>query len=301
MPIPDYESLMLPLLRVAGDKREHRPREMTDCLADQFKLSPEERAAQLPSGVKDVMYSRVHWAKTYLLEAGLLESVARGRYRITQRGLDVLASNPSRIDNKYLEQYKEFLDFRRRRRPTSPGDDNGAVEAHTPEELLESSYQELRDALAQELLARIKSAPAEFFEQLVVDLLVGMGYGGSRKDAGKAVGRSGDGGIDGIIKEDKLGLDVVYIQAKRWDSTVGRPTVQTFVGSLVGRRATKGVLITTSDFAAPARQYVREIDKNIVLIDGEELAQLMIDHDIGVTEVAAYKVKKVDLDYFGEE
>lgn len=196
----------------------------------------------------------------------------------------------------FLRQYPEFVQFRRARRPAA-----GEEIDETPEEILESSYQNLRRDLAKELLERIMSCSPTFFEGLVVDLLVAMGYGGSRIDAGQAVGQSHDGGIDGIIKEDKLGLDVVYVQAKRWEATVGRPKVQTFAGSLEGLRARKGVLITTSQFSQEARDYVKRIEKRIVLINGEQLAELMIDHGIGTTEVASYPLKKVDLDYFGEE
>jgi len=301
MPIPDYETLMLPLLKIAGDGKEHEPSEVTELLSDEFNLTADERKQVLPSGQKSVIYSRAQWAKTYLKADGLLESSARGRYQITQRGLDVLKSKLAKIDGKFLNQFAEFIEFKRRSRKDESKNDVQEDEVKTPEELLESGYQNLRDTLAQELLEKIKNAPPKFFEQLVVDLLVAMGYGGSRKDAGQAVGQSGDGGIDGIIKEDKLGLDAVYIQAKRWDSAVGRPVVQNFVGSLEGFRATKGVLITTSKFATSAEEYVKSVRKKIVLIDGEELAQLMIDHNVGVAEVATYKVKKVDADYFGEE
>ncbi len=301
MSIPDYETLMLPLLKILADAKEHEPLELTESLADQFNLTPEERKQVLPSGRKPVIYSRALWAKTYLGNAGLLESTARGRYRITRRGLDTLKSKPTEIDNEYLNQFSEFVAFMHRSRKDERADKVGEEKATTPEELLESSYQRLRDTLAQELLERIKGAPPKFFEQLVVDLLVAMGYGGSRKDAGQAVGQSGDGGIDGIIKEDRLGLDVVYIQAKRWDSAVGRPIVQNFVGSLEGYHATKGVLITTSSFVAQAKEYVKSVAKKIVLIDGDELAQLMIDHGVGVADVATYTIKKVDLDYFDDE
>ncbi len=301
MSIPDYETLMLPLLKIMADGKEHEPRELTESLADQFKLTSEERKQVLPSGRKPVIYSRALWAKTYLGNAGLLESTARGKYRITKRGLEVLKNNPAQIDNKFLRQFPEFVGYMHRSRNDEGADKVGEEKSATPEELSESSYQTLRDSLAQELLGRIKGAPPKFFEELVVDLLVAMGYGGSRKDAGQAVGQSGDGGIDGIIKEDRLGLDAVYIQAKRWDSTVGRPSVQNFVGSLEGYHATKGVLITTSTFAPSAREYTKSVGKKIVLIDGEELAQLMIDHSVGVAEVAKYEIKKVDVDYFGGE
>jgi restriction system protein len=207
---------------------------------------------------------------------------------------------PPQIDRKFLEQFPEYADFRALSRGVEKLDEGGEEASQTPEEILELSYQSLRRDLAQELLERIMRCSSQFFERLVVELLVVMGYGGSRKDAGEAVGQSGDGGIDGIIKEDRLGLDVVYIQAKRWEGTVGRPVVQTFAGSLEGQRARKGILITTSQFSKEARDYVDRIEKKIVLIDGQQLAQLMIDHNVGVAEVETYTVKRVDLDYFGD-
>jgi restriction system protein len=237
-------------------------------------------------------------------KAGLLESTGRGKFRINDRGLSVLRDDPPEINVKFLEQFPGFLEFHRGSSKDDNNDlnDDAADKTKTPEEILETSYQRLRGDLALDLLDRIMGCSPEFFEKLVVDLLVAMGYGGSRRDAGKAVGRSGDGGIDGIIKEDKLGLDAVYIQAKRWEGTVGRPAVQAFAGSLMGNRAGKGVFITTSQFTREASDYVKAIQQpKIVLIGGEELAQFMINHDIGVADVATYRVKRVDLDYFGEE
>jgi restriction system protein len=301
MAVPDFQSMMLPLLKIAGDGQEHSFGEVLDALAMQLQLTDSDRKETLPSG-QSRFDNRVGWARTHLKKAALVESTGRGKFRITERGLEVLKSNPASIDIKFLMQFTEFVDFRNLSRQTSKPDGE-KVEGpdQTPEEALESSYQNLRQALAQELMERIKNCSPRFFEGLVVDLLVAMGYGGSRKDAGQAVGQSGDGGIDGIIKEDKLGLDVVYIQAKRWEGSIGRPVVQAFAGSLEGQRARKGVLITTSQFTQDARDYVNRIEKKIVLIDGNQLAQLMIDHGIGVAEVANYTVKKIDLDYFGEE
>lgn len=308
MPVPDFQSLMLPLLLLTGDGQEHTMSETIDVMAREFQLTPEERNELLPSGRQRRLHNRVGWAKTYLKKAGLLEDKGRGRFRITGRGREVLKSRPAAINMKFLEQFPEYNDFvtlssdeeeTRSEKPAKPA----AVEesGETPEEVLESSYQELRRKLAEELLERIKACSPQFFEKLVVDLLVAMGYGGSRKDAGQAVGQSGDEGIDGIIKEDRLGLDVVYIQAKKWKDTVGRPTVQAFAGSLEGQRARKGVLITTSQFSKEAREYVRQIEKKIVLIDGADLSRFMIDFGVGVTEVASYTVKRLDLDYFGDE
>jgi restriction system protein len=301
MPIPDYESLMLPLLRIIGDRQEHSLSDVNDKLGTDLRLTQHELEERLPSGRQRVFYSRIHWARTYLKNAGLLESTGRGRFRITERGLRVLKQNRHRIDDEFLSQFPEFQEFQRIKRAKQREAEPQVEKSQTPEEMIESGYQNLRASLAQELLERIKKAQPKFFEHLVVDLLVAMGYGGSREDAGQAVGQSGDGGVDGIIKEDKLGLDTMYIQAKRWDTPVGRPRVQEFVGSLEGFRATKGVLITTSTFSEPAITYVGSIGKKIVLIDGSELAQLLIEHDVGVTELVSYKLKRVDLDYFGED
>ncbi len=302
MAIPDYQSLMLPLLKLAQDGQDHSLSESIDTLALEFRLTGEERKELLSSGRQAKFDNRVGWARTYLKKAGLLESTGRAKFRITARGLEVLRHNPSRIDVRFLMQYPEFAEFQNR--PSqSVIKHNGHDEesTQTPEELLEANYQNLRQDLAQELLERIMSCSSQFFETLVVDLLVAMGYGGSRKDAGQAVGQSGDDGIDGIIKEDKLGLDIVYIQAKRWEGTVGRQVVQAFAGSLEGQRARKGVLITTSQFSQGAKDYVNRIEKKIVLIDGEQLAQLMIDHGIGVTQITSYVVSRVDLDYFNND
>lgn len=238
-----------------------------------------------------------------MYKAGLLERTGRGRIKITDRGQAVIEQEPQRINLPFLNQFPEFQAFRATRTRSTVARPDGKDESDdslSPDELLEASYQQLRKALALELLERIKTAPPSFFEQLVVDLLVAMGYGGSRIDAGHAVGGSGDGGIDGIIKEDQLGLDFVYLQAKRWEGTVSRPTIQGFAGSLEGQRARKGVFITTSRFSKDAEHYVKQIEKRIVLIDGEQLAQYMLDFGIGVTEVASYKVQRIDLDYFGE-
>jgi len=304
MTVPDFQSFLFPLLKALGDGEEHSLHEVIETLAEGFALNDEERRELLPSGRQAKLDNRVAWARTYLKKAGLLESTGRGKFRINDRGLAILKENPSEINVKFLKQFPEFLEFH----GGSSKDDNADPEddttgkIKTPEEVLEAGYQNLRRDLAQDLLDRIMGCSPDFFEKLVVDLLVAMGYGGSRKDAGEAVGRSGDGGIDGIIKEDKLGLDAVYIQAKRWEGAVGRPTVQAFAGSLMGNRAGKGVLITTSQFTKEANDYVKAIQQpKIVLIDGEQLAQFMIDHDIGVADVATYRVKRVDLDYFGEE
>jgi restriction system protein len=303
MAVPDFQSMMLPLLGLMGDGAEHALAEVIETLGDRLRLSAEEKKELLPSESDVKFDNRVRWAAFYLRKAGLLERTGRGKIRISERGHQVLQTKPGRIDVKFLKQFAEFQEFQKGTKKAESEDVNVASEEaqSTPEETLEASYVNLRQTLAEELIERVKKCPPKFFEKLVVDLLVSMGYGGSRKDAGQAVGQSGDDGIDGIIKEDKLGLDVVYLEAKRWEATVGRPTVQAFAGSLEGQRARKGVLITTSQFSQEAKDYVSRIEKKIILIGGEELAQLMIDHGIGVTEVRTYSVRKMDLDYFGEE
>ncbi|HVL23477.1 MAG TPA: restriction endonuclease [Thermomicrobiales bacterium] len=294
---------MLPLLRLVGGREEMTTSAYCEALANEFRLSAEDRAALLPSGRQAVYINRATWACTYLVKAGLLERPARGRVRITARGREVLNNSPERVDIAFLGQFQQFEDFRTARPsdPPEPTNPNGATAELSPDERLLQSYHQLRTSIAEDLLERIKAAPPAFFEQLVVDLLVAMGYGGSHEDAGQAIGKSGDGGIDGIIKEDRLGLDFVYIQAKRWENVVGRPQIQGFAGSLEGQRARKGVFITTSGFTNGAREYVTFIEKRIVLIDGQQLAELMLDYGIGVTETATYKVQRIDLDYFGEE
>jgi len=307
MTIPDYQSLMRPLLRLLRDGNEHHMRECSDALAREFNVSSGELAELLPSGRQSVFANRVSWATTYMAKAGLIERTGRSRVRITRRGRDALAERADRIDTSYLSRFPEFIEFQRRdarqengQPPTVGAEANPPAASLSPEELLVESYQQLRRALAQELLDLIKQAPAAFFERLVLDLLVAMGYGGSLSDASQAVGGSGDGGIDGIIKEDRLGLDFVYVQAKRWDGPVGRPLVQAFAGSLEGQRARKGVMITTSRFTPDAKEYITRIEKRIVLLDGDQLADLMIAHGVGVADVATYRLQKVDADYFGD-
>ncbi|HRR40005.1 MAG TPA: restriction endonuclease [Syntrophales bacterium] len=307
MAIPDYQSLMLPLLRFAAKKgTETSTSEAVEALAAELGLSDEDLKEILPSGIQSTFVNRVGWASTYMKKAGLLEATRRGFYRITDRGRDLLKKQPEAINVKLLKQYPEFLEFQRLK-GTRGGDKatepkgTSDLSAITPSEALESAYENLRDELAGELLGRLKKISPSFFERVVVELLVKMGYGGSRADAGKAIGRSGDGGVDGIIKEDKLGLDVVYIQAKRWDNNpVGRPDVMQFAGALQAQRATKGIFITTSRFTDDARSYVSQIGSKIVLIDGEQLTNLMIEYDVGVSTVSLYPVKKVDGDYFEE-
>ena len=302
MAIPDYESIMLPLLKFANDGKEHRIREAIEFITKKFNLSEEEEKKLLPSGNIRVIVNRVGWAATYLKKCQLLESTKRGYFKITQRGVDILDQNPKKIDNNILQQFPEFHEFKtRKKKPrTKSGKKINEIETQTPEESLGAAYEELNQSLAQELLKRVKDSSPVFFEILVIDLLVKMGYGGSRKDAGQAIGRTGDEGIDGMIKEDKLGLDAIYIQAKKWESTVSRPEVQKFAGALQGQRAKKGIFITTSSFSKEAQQYASKIENKIVLINGEMLTQLMIEHNVGVSKTTSYEVKKIDIDYFNE-
>ncbi len=302
MAIPDYQTCMLPFLDNLKDGKEHTLRDAEESLADHFKLTPAERAELLPSGQQGIFKNRIGWARTYLKKAGLIEAPKRGIFKITDRGRTTIFSNPIRIDIKFLEQFPEFIEFRE----ISKADNGTAAPIETtlskttPEEAIELAYQGLREQLAQELLSRILACSPTFFEQLVVELLVKMGYGGSRRDAGDRIGQTGDGGIDGIIKEDRLGLDTIFIQAKRWQGSVGRPEIQKFVGALQGQRAKKGVFITTSTYTADATDYASRIDTKVVLMDGKQLAGLMIDFDVGVAAAASYVVKRIDSDYFEE-
>jgi restriction system protein len=303
--IPDYQSIMLPLLRCLSDNREHKMRDLTDQLAEELGVTEDEKKELLPSGAAPVFYNRTAWAKTYLKKAGLVDSPKQGVIVITKRGIDVLKKKPRAIDVKFLKQFSEFIEFQNAKRDDE-GSQNGINEDNsieTPEEALETAYQKIRKSLAQDILNKVISLSPEFFEKLVVELLVKMGYGGSIQDAGKAVGKSGDEGIDGTIKEDKLGLDIIYIQAKKWQkgSVVGRPELQKFVGALAGQGAKKGIFITTSSFTKDALEYVPRNETKIVLINGEQLSQLMIDYNLGVTSVSTYEVKRIDSDYFGED
>ena len=304
--IPDYQSLMLPLLRLVSDGLEHKYRDLIENLATEFHVTDDERKELLASGNQPIFDNRVGWAKTYLKKAGLLDSPKRATFVITDIGLQTLKKNLDRIDAKYLRQFPAFLEFQNASR-----NENENVEEittlepieQTPEENLDKAYQRIRKSLASELINRVVDLSPTFFERLVIELLVKMGYGGSIKDAGKAIGKSGDEGIDGTIKEDKLGLDIIYIQAKRWKpgNVVGRPELHKFVGALAGQGAKKGIFITTSNFTKEALEYTPKNETKIVLIDGEQLAQLMIDYNLGCTTQQIYELKKIDSDYFGEE
>jgi restriction system protein len=308
MPIPDYQTLMLPVLRLAAES-ETRVADVAERIADDLGLTPEEREELLPSGRQRLLHNRIHWAKFYMSKAGLIASPARGRFVATDKGMALLATVPERIDVALLMQEPEFREFYRNE--SSAAEQDGAIAKPlettsartTPEEQIDAAHAALQAALRDELLQRILANSPAFFEQLIVDLLVAMGYGGSHKDAAAQLGRSGDGGVDGIVNEDRLGLDRIYVQAKRYvpGNPVGRPDVNGFVGSLVGLGATKGVFVTTSTFSQPARDYVKHLAQRVILIDGQELADLMIEHGVGVRSYRTVEFKRLDEDFFGEE
>jgi len=310
MAIPDYETLMLPVLKVAGDGQEHRIGNVVNQLARDFGLTDEEKQQILPSGKQATFANRVGWAKTYLVQAGLLEATKRAHFKITDRGKKALAGNPSRIDGEYLSQFAEFIQFKERGKvpgteafASAGGTAPAPLQAATPDELLRGTVMQIETALKKELLDRILAAPPAFFESLIVALLLAMGYGGSREEAGKIVGRSGDGGIDGVIDQDALGLDRVYVQAKRYvvENAVSEPEIRAFSGSLGAAKANKGVFVTTSYFTQPAQNFAERHPFKIVLIDGERLAALMIRHNVGVRVDETLYLKKMDEDFFGDE
>ena len=308
MAIPGFQELMLPVLTEYADRMDHSTREVRDRIARRLHLTDQELREPLPSRRALKFANRVAWAHMYLKQAQLLESTRRGFYRMTERGLEVLQAPPDRIDIAFLMQYPEMVEWRRRRdadddegRAAAVGGSASAAVELTPDEQILAGNRRLRESLAERLLSRVKQASPEFFERLVVELLVAMGYGGSHEDAARTVGRAGDGGIDGIIKEDRLGLESIYVQAKRWEGTVGRPVIQQFAGALQGRRARKGVLITTSNFSRDAADFAAGLQTRIVLVDGPQLAQLMIDYGVGVSDVETIRLKRLDDDFFTEE
>jgi restriction system protein len=302
MAVPDFQTFFLPFLELLGDGREYSIRDINDVLADRLQLTEADRQQLLPSGRQKTFVNRIGWTRTHLKKAGLITTSKRGHFVITDRGRDMLSKRPDKITVKSLEVFPEFQAFRQGTVKSDPMIPVllEAESDRTPEEVLQEAYLTLRSDVADEILHCLKSSSPAFFERVVVDLLVAMGYGGSRKAAGQAIGGSGDGGVDGIISEDPLGLDNIYIQAKRWENTVGRPTVQAFAGSLEGFRARKGVVITTSDFSKEAKDYVTRIEKKIVLINGEMLAELMLDNNVGVSEKERFVIKRIDTDYFDE-
>jgi restriction system protein len=302
MPIPDFQSFFKPLLDFASDGNEHSMREARDQIAEVMRITSEERAEKLPSGTQSKFDNRVAWAKSYLVQAGILRPTRRGHFAITDRGRELHAERLETLDVHVLNRFPEFVEFHRaERRPTEDTETEGLAGLATPEETLQTAYQGIRNQLAGDMLDRVKVNSPQFFERLVVELMVAMGYGGSIADAGQAIGRAGDEGIDGIIKEDRLGLDVIYIQAKKWEGTVGRPEIQRFVGALHGKRAKKGVFITTGRFSDDARDYVDTIDPKVILIDGKLLANYMIDFNLGVARATTYEIKRIDSDFFDEE
>lgn len=293
---------MLPMLRIAADSVDHKIGALVQALADEFHLTEADRDERLSSG-QQVIYNRTHWAATYLVKAGLLERAVRGSVRITPRGLEILQQKPARVDIRLLSQFPEFESFRAKA-AVVPEPVAGPVPDRDPEELLDATYTALRRTVEVDLLDHVLASSPAFFEQLVLDLLVAMDYGGAQAaEAARHVGRTGDDGIDGVIDEDKLGLDAVYIQAKRWapEHPVRRPDLQAFAGSLEGQRATKGVFITTSRFTEDAKEYIQRISRRVVLIDGPTLARLMYDHKIGVRDHRTYEVRRVDTGYFEGE
>ncbi len=298
MAVPDFQSFFKPLLDFAADGKEHSMQEARDAIARVMSLSEEEMKELLPSGVQRKFDNRAAWAKSYFVQAKVLETPRRGHFRITQRGLELHKKAHKCIDVKILNQYPEFVEFHKTR---APKEEAPEPTTETPEESLQKAHESIRSDLAGQILEHITANSPQFFERLVVDLMVAMGYGGSRVDASKSIGGIGDEGVDGIIKEDRLGLDVVYLQAKRWNGTVGRPEVQKFVGALHGKRAKKGVFITTGKFSDDARKYVETIDPKVILIDGRGLSELMIDYGLGTTTAATYLIKRIDSDYFTEE
>jgi len=304
LPIPDFQSLMLPLLEHVADGAEYTIAGSRDILADRYNMTEEERSQRLPSGAANTFYNRLAWAKTYLERAGLLIKIKRGVFKISNTGIELLRNPPERIDINYLQRFDAFNEFRKKSTDTNTESNTLSFPQEneaTPEEALDLAYKDLRDDLATQLLAQIKSLHPSFFEKLVVDLMLRMGYGGPGDDAGTVTSYGHDGGIDGVINEDTLGLDVIYLQAKRWDNTVGRPEIQKFVGALHGKRAKKGVFLTTSNFSADAIEYTRSIDSKVVLIDGLKLSQLLIDYDVGVSTAQTYIIKRIDTDYFETE
>jgi restriction system protein len=305
MAIPDYQSIMLPLLQLASDAVEHRTRDAIGTVAKTFELTDEEMSKLNPSGSDYVFGNRFGWARTYLKKAGLIHYTGWGKFQITDAGRDLLAKNPAKIDLNTLKQYPEFLEFYGGTKPDDSDTAKDSVsepEEETPEELIGSAHATLQKLVQTELLTKILAGTPKFFEKLVVNLLVAMGYGGSFADAGQALGKSHDGGIDGVIKEDRLGLDLIYIQAKKWkDVTVGAPEVQSFVGALAGVKARRGVFITTSKFSKEATSYAASLENRVILVDGERLTELMFEYGLGVSPVKTFAVKRVDNDFFDED
>jgi restriction system protein len=299
--IPDFQTIMLPFLQILSDGKEHTTNETNQKLAEHFNLTEEELNEFLPSGAAKTFPNRVAWAKSHFKMAGFIENTKRSSFRITEAGKKFIESNPTEINLRILKTIPTYQERTGRSKEDEIQIVNNNQEESTPEEIFENSYLRIRKNLAQELPIKVKACSPTFFESLVVELLVKMGYGGSIKEAGHSIGRSGDEGIDGIIKEDKLGLDVIYIQAKKWENVVGRPEIQRFVGALAGQGAKKGVFITTSRFSKEAKEYLPRNETKVVLIDGEQLAELMIDYNLAVSTINTFEIKRIDNDYFGDD
>jgi len=304
--IPKFDEVMLPLLIYLKDGQEYSLSEAYEALALEFKLTESELKELLPSGQQTIFKNRVGWARSYLKKAGLIDSTKRGYFKINERGLTLLSQYTEKELKSKFTRFEDFIRFQSKEKANTENDSSIQINAEeiynqTPEESLEYAYQKLHTELSKELLDTIKSSSPEFFEKLVIDLLISMGYGGSRKDAGKAIGKSGDGGIDGIINEDKLGLDVIYIQAKRWNNSVPIKEIRDFTGALAYKKAKKGIFITTSSFPKSVFDFVSQIEYKIILIDGERLTDLMIEYNVGLSTVNAYLIKTIDSDYFEEK
>jgi restriction system protein len=305
MSIPDFQSFFVPLLKFAADGKLHTVREAREYIEKEMELTQDDLAETISSG-QSRFANRVHWAKAYFIQAGVLSSPKRGTLIITERGKELLKENHTRISIKELKRYPEFIKFQsssnnQEKSSAILSDSDIENSDETPDEILEKSYKQICNSLSSELLEKVKNNTPEFFENLVVDLMIKMGYGGSREEAGRSVGKVGDEGIDGVIKEDKLGLDMIYLQAKKWDGTVGRPEIQKFVGALQGKRARKGVFITTGTYAKSAKDYADNIETKVILIDGELLVKYMIEFNLGVTTSKTFEIKDIDSDYFSEE
>jgi restriction system protein len=294
---------MRPLLAILADDQDHENAEIRGRLADHFSLTQEDLEVQIPSGRAKKFANRVGWATTHLYQSGLIDRPRRSVYRIAPRGHTVLTEHPDRVDLQVLSQFDEYREFRGRTSAPSPAAEatEDSASEQTPEEQIDLAYRLLRTALAADVLDRVKEQSPAFFEQLVLDVLRAMGYGGSHEDAVQRLGRGGDEGVDGVIREDELGLDLIYVQAKRWQNPIGRPEIQKFFGALHGKRANKGVFITTSSFTGEAVAYADTVSPRIILVDGRELARLMIDYGVGVTSARNYDIKRIDLDYFATE
>jgi len=304
MSIPDFQEIMLPLLQYASDNKPHKIKEAIQYISDFYHLSEEEREIMLPSGSDVVIDNRVRWSRFHLKKAGVFFDPQRGQFQITKRGLELLNNNPSKINMKLLEQYEEYKQIRKPSSTDEEKQHESPIEQIlqiTPEESIDYGVKQLLELLRDDINKQLKIISPKFFEKLVVELLVRMGYGGSLQEAGEVRGKSGDEGIDGVIKEDKLGLDAIYVQAKKWENVIGRPEIQKFAGALMGQKAKKGIFITTSYFSKEALDYIKNIESRIVLIDGPKLAELMIEYELGVNTIREVRIKRLDTDYFNEE